>query len=166
MQKSYLLLGSNLGDKNHNLLKARTLIQSKEITLVRESAIYKTSPWGFDADEDFLNQVVEIATELDPMKLLNRLLEIEKQVGRKRKEIAGYQSRILDVDILFFGSQVINTPKIIIPHPRLHLRRFTLVPMNELAPDLMHPVLNKTIAQLLAECDDNMKVVRIFTSTK
>ena len=84
----------------------------------------------------------------------------------ERKKIAGYQSRILDVDILFFGSQVINTPKIIIPHPRLHLRRFTLVPMNELAPDLMHPVLNKTIAQLLAECDDNMKVVRIFTSTK
>lgn len=154
MQTAYLLLGSNLGNKKNNLLNANAFINSRIAPVVRISSIYQTAPWGFRSEEDFLNQAVEINVSLSPEKLLSGLLEMELTFGRVRETGAGYQERTLDADILLYGNQIISTETLVIPHPRMHLRRFALMPMNELAPDLLHPVFGKTMAQLLAECED------------
>ena len=158
MQTCYLLLGSNLGNKKSNLLTATAFINDQIAPVVKASSLYQTAPWGFSSEERFLNQALEIKAIVSPEELLIRLLETEKTFGRERIPGAGYQSRALDADILFYGNQIISTETLILPHPRLHLRRFALVPMNELAPDFLHPVLGKSMAQLLADCDDKLEV--------
>ena len=155
-----LLLGSNLGNRQLVLQEARIRI-SKDIGLiVRKSSVYETVPWGFDVADLFLNQVVVVETRLLPDVLLSRLLEIETSMGRIRNKKA-YQSRIIDLDILFYHDLVISGPDLVLPHPRLHLRRFTLIPLNEIASGLVHPVFGKTINNLLAECNDSLVVNKI-----
>jgi 2-amino-4-hydroxy-6-hydroxymethyldihydropteridine diphosphokinase len=157
MKKVFLGLGSNLSDREHNLESAVEKIQEFIGPIIRVSSIYETEPWGFKSENYFLNMVVEAETSLNPSGLLGRLLTIESLLGRLR-EGKKYQSRIIDIDILLFGKQVINKAELAIPHPKIPDRRFVLEPLCEIAPDTVHPVLGKTIAELLAECKDKSRV--------
>ena len=152
----FLLLGTNIGDRRKNLDTAIQAINSHVGKVKRQSAIYQTEAWGKTDQPSFYNQVLETETSLDPSALLVEILSIEKKMGRQRKEKWG--ERIIDIDILFFGPTIINRNDLIIPHPQLANRRFTLVPLSDLIPDFNHPVLQKTIRELLMECVDGLEV--------
>ena len=127
--------------------------------IVAKSRLYESEPWGFKSEHWFLNQVVKIETALSPDDLMKELLEIEKELGRDRSvPHEGYVSRPMDLDILYFGNEIIDTQMVKAPHPRLHERRFTLLPLCDIAPDYVHPVMKKTNLQLLDECQDAGKV--------
>ena len=118
--------------------------------LVERSSAYTTEPWGFEADEWFLNELLVLETELEPDALMDALLSIEKELGRVRHpEQKGYTSRTVDLDILYYGDRIVNTEKVTVPHPRLHLRKFALEPLCEVIPDFLHPVFNLSQTQLL-----------------
>ena len=162
MATAYVLFGSNMGDKSAIFAQARLLINDRCGRINQTSAPYESEPWGFVADEWFLNRVVVVETELGPEGLLLQLLGIERELGRVRHpEAKGYTSRTADLDLLYFGSMVIHTEALTVPHPRLHLRRFALVPMCELAPNLEHPLLKKTQTELLQLCPDDSIVRKI-----
>ena len=150
MHLAYLLIGSNLGDKTTYLKNAGSYIQQQCGQIVKQSSFYETEPWGFTEQPSFLNQALCIQTELAPAELMHTLLQIESKMGRTRELKMG--PRIIDLDILQIDQQIVDTPLLQLPHPAMHLRRFALIPMEEIAPQLMHPQFNKTIAQLLAEC--------------
>ena len=156
MHLAYLLIGSNLGDKTTYLKNAGSYIQQQCGQIVKQSSFYETEPWGFTEQPSFLNQALCIQTELAPAKLMHTLLQIESKMGRTRELKMG--PRIIDLDILQIDQQILDTPLLQLPHPAMHLRRFALIPMEEIAPQLMHPQFNKTIAQLLAECADQTDV--------
>jgi len=152
-----ILMGSNLGDRVKFFLEAEKRITHDIGRILIKSSIYETQPWGFDHKNEFLNQVVGLESEFPTDKVLDALLTIENQMGRKREE-GGYTTRNIDLDLLFYDSFIINTTKLILPHPRLHLRKFTLVPLNEIFPTLVHPVLNMSISQILKNCSDPLRV--------
>ncbi|MEQ8363733.1 MAG: 2-amino-4-hydroxy-6-hydroxymethyldihydropteridine diphosphokinase [Cyclobacteriaceae bacterium] len=157
MQKNtYLLLGTNLGNRETNISMARGHIGDKIGTILYSSAIYETAAWGKEDQPDFLNQVIMLKTHIDAHSLLEKLLGIETTLGRQRKVKWG--ERIIDLDILFYGDEVISDERITIPHPGIPSRRFTLLPLQEIAPQLVHPELNKTIEELLTECPDKLDV--------
>ena len=159
MTRCYLLFGSNQGDKKKLLEDACTLINNRCGMLVERSSAYCSEPWGFESEEWFLNELLVVETELDPDALMDALLEIEQELGRVRHpEKTGYCSRTVDLDILYYGDRTINTAKVTVPHPRLHLRRFVLMPLCELIPDFLHPKFNLSQKQLLDICDDKSKV--------
>ena len=150
MTRSYILFGSNQGDKEALLEQACTLINDRCGLLVERSSAYTTEPWGFEAEEWFLNELLVVETEMEPDELMDALLEIEKELGRVRDpKQKGYTSRTVDLDILYYGDKVINTEKVTVPHPRLHLREFALLPLCEIIPDFLHPVFNLSQTQLL-----------------
>lgn len=149
----YLILGSNLGDRFQMLLAAEELIISKGIHIIRKSGIYESEPWGFESDQLFLNQVFLIECSLKPNDLLIILLNIEEKLGRKRS-FNGYTSRNIDIDILYFNQDVYCDNNLIIPHPRLHLRDFTLRPLCEIAPDYIHPKFRVKNIDLLQNLND------------
>jgi 2-amino-4-hydroxy-6-hydroxymethyldihydropteridine diphosphokinase len=144
----YLGLGSNIGEKEDHMKKALELI-GKSYTIQRSSPLYLTEPVGEIEQEWFLNSVVEIDTDIAPEKLLSSLKSIERKLGRKKTKENG--PRIIDIDILFYGDQVLHTKNLIIPHPRLQARLFVLQPMMDVSPDFIHPVLKKSIRQLFEE---------------
>lgn len=152
----YLLSGTNLGDRVANMARALELIEQKAGKIVAQSQLYETAAWGIEEQPSFLNQVMEIATDLTPQKLLSALLSMETEMGRERRQKWG--ERIIDLDILYYADSIIDEPSLEIPHPHLHERRFTLVPLCELAPLLRHPVLEKTQQELLNECPDQLEV--------
>jgi 2-amino-4-hydroxy-6-hydroxymethyldihydropteridine diphosphokinase len=156
----FLALGSNLGDREYNLNRAREQIAAHCGKLVATSSLYKTAAWGKTNQPDFLNQVIEIESLLTPFELLASVLTIEKGMGRIRKEMWG--ERIVDIDILFFNKRTINIEGLTIPHPELTRRRFVLVPLCELAPYFIHPLIHKTMQQLLDECEDVLPVMKII----
>lgn len=158
MSNAFILLGSNMGDKKNMLLNA--VIDIKKIIgdIITKSSIYETEPWEVDGfQESYLNQVIQINTNLTAKNLLLELNKIEVKYGRHR-EIKN-SSRTLDLDILFFENQIINSNDLTIPHPRLHLRNFTLIPLMEIAPYFIHPKLNKNIEELYDECKDPSEVI-------
>ena len=156
VEKCYVLFGSNMGNKEAIFAQACQLINNRCGQVVKVSSAYESEPWGFEAEEWFLNQVVVVETELSPMDLLQQLLDIERELGRGRHpEIQGYSSRSADLDLLYYGSRVIQTEELTVPHPRLHLRRFALVPLCEVAPDFKHPVFKLTQKELLGQCTDD-----------
>jgi len=162
-----LLLGSNQGDKIAILQKAGERLQQLSIAPIVVSSLYESEPWGFEAEEWFLNQAVKIETDLKPHDLLRSILEIERSLGRVRQNgdgrIAGYSSRTIDIDILLYENLVSETVDLQLPHPRMHLRRFVLMPLSEVAPGLIHPVLNVSIKKLLEECKDKSKIKKFTT---
>jgi len=157
LHKAYILLGSNRGDRKKMLANARQMIEKQAGRIIDASSIYETTPWGFSDQINFLNQVCLIETELDPYSLLNRLLGIEQIIGRTRAH-QGYSARTIDLDILYFDNEVLQSDYLRIPHPRLHERKFTLIPLAELAPEHIHPVLYKSTTQLLSDCSDSSEV--------
>jgi 2-amino-4-hydroxy-6-hydroxymethyldihydropteridine diphosphokinase len=156
MHKAYLLIGSNLGDKASYLEKASSYIQQQCGQIVKQSGYYETAPWGFVDQPAFLNQALCIETALTPSVLMETLLTIEETMGRVRTVKMG--PRIIDLDILLIDQAITHTPLLQLPHPAMHLRRFALIPMVEIAPMLNHPQFHKTMTQLLAECPDNTDV--------
>ena len=158
-ESAFVLLGSNLGDRELLVNQACKMMGKRCGEIVAKSRLYESEPWGFKAEQWFLNQVVKIETTLSPDELMQELLEIEKELGRDRSvRHKGYVSRPMDLDILYFGNEIIDTQMVVVPHPRLHQRRFTLLPLCDVAPDFVHPVMNKTNLQLLDECQDAGKV--------
>ena len=156
MNNVFLILGGNLGERDKNLAEAVKEIGKSAGIIKRSSAIYETEPWGVENQPNYYNQVVEILTDHDAESLMNILLNIEKNMGRSRT--GKYDARNIDIDILFFNDEIISSNTLTIPHPRLHERRFVLMPMNEIAPEFVHPTLNRSISQLLKETADNGKV--------
>lgn len=156
MPKLYLLLGGNLGDRPAYLSQARDRIARQIGPIVCSSGLYETAAWGKTDQPAFLNQVLEVQAEVTPEQVLFLINQMEQELGRVREEHWG--ARVIDIDILFYDDLSLNTPRLTIPHPQLHLRRFTLQPLAEVAPNLMHPALGKTVTELLAECPDELEV--------
>jgi 2-amino-4-hydroxy-6-hydroxymethyldihydropteridine diphosphokinase len=144
----YLALGSNLGNKNKNLLTAIALIAEKVGIFSAISSVYETEPWGYQSPNMFYNQVVAVETTLLPLALLEVTQGIEKEMGRIFKNSPGYQDRIIDIDIILYDDWIYESEKLKLPHPRLHLRRFVLEPLNEITPDYIHPILKKSISSI------------------
>jgi 2-amino-4-hydroxy-6-hydroxymethyldihydropteridine diphosphokinase len=159
MATSFLLLGSNQGDRKLFLAQARRQLQAAAGSIQKESAIYETAAWGVQDQPAFLNQVLELETDLPPEALLTEIHRIEKSLGRVRQ--IKWTARVIDIDILYFDELVLQTPQLHIPHPHLQDRRFTLLPLVEIAPNWMHPVFQKTNRQLLAECPDTLEVKKL-----
>lgn len=155
----FLLLGSNQGDAALNLATARKNIGKKAGVVVAASALYRSAAWGLEDQPDFINQVVQISSEYTPEILLEKILSIEMDMGRKR--VRKWGPRLIDIDLLFYGNEVVNTSALQLPHPGIPQRKFTLVPLAELAPDFIHPTLKKTIATLLEECADPLEVIKL-----
>ena len=150
--KVIILLGSNLDDPAVQLELARTLLEKNGLPILSTSSIYRTSAWGNEQQNDFLNQVLVLKTGLEPLELLRTLLSIELEMGRVRYKKWG--PRIIDIDILFYEDLVINMDGLHIPHPEIQNRRFTLQPLNEILPEMKHPILGKTLKELLEDCID------------
>lgn len=162
MNNAILLLGGNLGNIQQNFKKAKNLISEQTGVIQSESSLYESKAWGFDANELFLNQVLQIETSHSPIELLNITQDIEKSIGRKSKTNSQeYSSRLIDIDILFFNDEIIDSPLLTIPHPRLHLRNFTLAPLNEIMPNFTHPKLNKTINWIFENSKDQSNCKKV-----
>ncbi len=159
MNKTYLLLGSNIGDSIQQLLEAEKHIEKHIGNIERRSALYNTAAWGKTDQPDFVNQVILVKTSLTAFETMAIILHIEEQMGRVRTEKNA--PRIIDIDILFFNNDIIETNNLVIPHPFIQQRMFVLVPMSELSPLFIHPVLNKTMSQLIEECPDKLGVNKI-----
>ncbi|MEM8567987.1 MAG: 2-amino-4-hydroxy-6-hydroxymethyldihydropteridine diphosphokinase [Bacteroidota bacterium] len=155
----FILLGSNMGDKQQNLKQAKTHISNSVGKVVAVSSLYQTAAWGKVDQPVFYNQVVQISTELTAPELLDSLLRIEIRMGRQRIEKWG--ERLIDLDILYFNDEVIEKENLRVPHPGIPERRFTLIPLVELAADFVHPLLRKTNNDLLQELNDNLEVIKI-----
>lgn len=156
MNKAYLLIGGNMGDRMSYLSQAKKAIEKQCGKIVKQSAIYETEAWGITNQEKFLNQALAVQTNLPAAELLNAILKIEEDLGRKRK--IKYGPRLIDIDILLFNDDVINVHNLQIPHPEIQNRRFALQCLADIAPEKVHPVFRKTISQLLAECTDPLTV--------
>lgn len=159
MHEVFLLLGSNLGNRELFLKQAIDYISAEIAPVVKKSSVYETQSWGKTDAPDYLNQVIFLKTAFNPIAVLEKVLNIENKLGRHREEKWG--SRIIDIDILFFDQQIINEPGLIVPHPELQKRRFTLEPLAEIAPDWVHPVFKKNILRLKYELIDELNVKKL-----
>ena len=154
MHQVFLGIGGNTGNKHENFDKVYTLIKNELGDIIKRSSVYETPPWGFESEENFWNQVLIVETQFSSKKLLKNITEIENWFGRER--VSGkYTSREMDIDILYFDELVLNNEKLTIPHPQMANRLFVLVPLAEIAPDFVHPLLKMTSLKLLENCTDS-----------
>jgi 2-amino-4-hydroxy-6-hydroxymethyldihydropteridine diphosphokinase len=159
MKDVYLSLGSNIGEREQNIARAIDSLPSYGVRVVKESALYETEPVELRAQDWFLNCIAKVETSLSAQELMQVLLQIERSMGRERLIPKG--PRIIDVDIVLYGAEIVTEPHLEIPHPRMKDRRFVLAPLAEIAPEMVHPTLKKTIRQLLHETTDHSEVRRI-----
>jgi 2-amino-4-hydroxy-6-hydroxymethyldihydropteridine diphosphokinase len=160
MNKAYLLTGGNMGNRKVMLQQAIKLLSEYCGKVTAESSLYETAAWGKTDQSAFLNQALELTTELNARQLIRKILKVEKLMGRERKE--KYGPRIIDIDILLFNDEIYTIHFLKLPHPEMQNRRFALTPLAEIAPGIIHPVLKKTIKQLLADCPDKLEVKKII----
>lgn len=160
MHKVFLGIGGNLGKKPENFKKVHRFIHNDLGEIVNSSSVYETPPWGFEANESFWNQVLEIDTNYSPSQLLGKIHEIEHRFGRKRNT-KKYSSRQMDIDILYYDDIFMETENLVIPHPLMQKRKFVLVPLAEIAPQLQHPLLRLTTLQMLENCRDQSVIKKI-----
>jgi len=156
MDGIYLLLGTNMGSRFNNLLESKDLVEQLIGPSLLSSSVYETAAWGMKDQPKFLNQVLKVKSQLDPYNIISTIQRIEKTMGRERKR--KWAERIIDVDILYFFDQIISSKQLTLPHPEIPNRRFTLVPLSEIAPLEIHPVLNLNQITLLQQCEDPLKV--------
>lgn len=160
MAIAYLCLGSNSGDRLKLIEQAISLLNlAQDIKIIRNSALYETEPWGVKDQNWFLNMAVEVKTSLSPHDLLLKCMSIEKMLGRNRENERRWGERTIDIDIIFYDKEVLKTDILTIPHPRMHERAFVLVPLLELIPDFVHPVLNKSVTELYDDLEEVEDVV-------
>lgn len=159
MNKVYLLIGGNMGNREEQLKQAIELIHNRIGNVAKVSSLYETAAWGKTDQPAFLNQALLVNTHLQPLDLLQHTLAIEMKMGRKRMEKNG--PRTIDIDIMFYNHSIIDEPSLVVPHPAMAQRRFVLQPLAELAPDFLHPIFHKSITQLLDECTDPLPVKRL-----
>ncbi len=160
MNSAYLLIGGNIGDRMSNLALAKESLQQECGIIIKTSSIYETEAWGNNDQPAFLNQAIFISTKLSVTDLMNCILNVEKKIGRIRKD--KYEPRIIDIDIIFFNNDFFSNFVVTVPHPELQNRRFVLVPLVEIAENYLHPVLKKSCKELLDECKDDL-VVKKFS---
>jgi len=162
MATVFLLLGSNLGDKLQHLKKVLKKIEMSAIDIVAKSAIYSSMSWGYTSENDFFNAVVQLKTELHPDELLILIQNIEQELGRERmnSKVERYSDRIIDIDILYYDDLIFKSTALEIPHPRLHERKFTLLPLCDLNPNFLHPVFKRSNLELLLKCSDKNPVIK------
>ena len=151
--------GSNEGNRLQNLAQARRMIAQRVGPIDRQSDLYLTKAWGLQDQDDFLNQVLIIKTGLTPHVVLEEILRIESEMGRKRTK--KWAPRLIDIDLLFYNEEVIETPNLIVPHPFLHQRNFVLAPLSEMVPDLIHPKLGRTVSDLYRDSKDELRAERV-----
>lgn len=156
MNKAFLLTGSNMGDRKKHLVEAKHMIQKVCGKIIQHSSIYETAAWGKTDQPAFLNQALALETMFSADQLIKELLNIEEKMGRIRKE--RYSPRIIDIDILLYNNEINNQPHLKLPHPEIQNRKFALLPLSEIAPKKMHPILHKSISKLLKECPDMLDV--------
>jgi 2-amino-4-hydroxy-6-hydroxymethyldihydropteridine diphosphokinase len=161
MHESYLLLGSNQGNREQTIKKAINAIAQQAGIIHKMSSLYQSQPWGFNGEKDFYNLALRLQTPHEPHALLNILLGIEKSLGRVRHDKLGYASRTIDIDILFYDRLILESPVLILPHPRIRERRFVLTPLLELDMDYKHPVSDVSVVLMLLKCKDDSKVEKI-----
>ncbi len=159
MNGVFLLLGSNLGNRQENLEIALQHILAKGMAIKNKSALYQTAAWGETRQPEFFNQAIAIQCPLPPEDLLSILKNIEKEMGRKSVE--RWRERLIDIDILYFNQQIVDKEMLKIPHPQIPFRRFTLVPLVEIAPQLIHPMLKISQSELLLQCTDPLEVTKV-----
>jgi 2-amino-4-hydroxy-6-hydroxymethyldihydropteridine diphosphokinase len=159
MNVAFLCLGGNIGNREFTLNQAVEKINLEIGKVISQSNYYETEAWGVENQDKYLNQCICVETILPSNQVLKKSLEIELSLGRKRNHKETYEPRTIDIDMLFYNSDIIQTKDLAIPHPRLHLRKFVLIPLNEIAPTFVHPVLNKTIHTLRLECMDDCEVL-------
>ncbi|MGD1847350.1 MAG: 2-amino-4-hydroxy-6-hydroxymethyldihydropteridine diphosphokinase [Salibacteraceae bacterium] len=152
---AYLLTGSNLNQPERQLQLAYQHIEKRVGKVWKASNVYQSKAWGFEHPNDFLNQVVGVHTQLSPELLLDTLLKIESEMGRQRKTTDGYEARVIDLDILLIDDLILDTPRLQVPHPRMHQRQFTLLPLLEIAPQLTLPGMNQSVAELSSALSDS-----------
>jgi len=159
MNTVFLITGGNIGDKQKNLETASALINERVGGIIKSSKIYETEAWGITEQPAFYNQVHMIKSDFSAEEILDKILDIEEEMGRKRT--IKNAARIIDIDILFFNEEIVNEQNLVIPHPQISNRRFVLLPLNELVPEMIHPVFKKSIAQLLLQTNDQLKVTAV-----
>jgi len=160
MHKVFLGIGGNIGNKHDNFIKVYNIIKNEIGEIAKSSSVYETPPWGFDAKENFWNQVLLIETEFSPEEILQKIAGIENRFGRKREK-GKYNSREMDIDILYYDDIYLETENLIIPHPQILQRKFVLVPLNEIAPDFKHPLFRLTSFQMLENCRDESVILKL-----
>ncbi len=149
----YLSLGSNLGDRLHNLKSARELVWNQLGSPDLVSQVFESTPWGYSSENLFYNCCISVTSNLDPLPLMEKIFSIEKILGRERG-VGGYSDRLIDIDLLFFGDLILEHPRLKIPHPAIAKRRFVLEPLSEIAPNLIHPLNGLTVMEMLSQCQD------------
>lgn len=167
MSEVYLSIGGNLGNRKQNLEKCKSEIDLQIGQIQQESSIYESEAWGFDHPRNFYNQVISIQTDKNTEDILRIAQGIEKDLGRIRSEhkAQAYEGRTMDIDILLIDDLIINSEKLIVPHPHMHERNFVIIPLTEIAPQFIHPVLNKDIATLEKQCQDKGSIQKLHTKT-
>jgi 2-amino-4-hydroxy-6-hydroxymethyldihydropteridine diphosphokinase len=164
MCQVYLLLGGNLGDRIQHISTALNRIQQTVGEIKLQSSVYETKAWGVEQQPDFLNLALVVNTELSPVDVLNRTQQIEKELGRSRTEEERWGARTMDIDIIFYDDQIMETERLQIPHPLMSQRKFVLLPLFEISPDFIHPVVKQSIKTLYLSCSDRLAVEKLYTN--